>query len=77
MKTRVNLKYFASFCAWNVLFHSNSSWTPSNIISLTFFDNSKEFQTLNQKLEQLSSETVLKVSLLGNCFPHLFTNCEI
>ena len=35
MKTRVILKYFVTDFLWKPFLHSNSSQTPSNLISLT------------------------------------------
>ena len=37
MKTRVSLRYFVIYCVWKLFFYySNSSRTPSNLISSTF-----------------------------------------
>ena len=76
MKTRASLKYFVSYCLWKHFFDSTSPHTPSNLISLTILVTLRPF-TFNQKLEQLSSEKVLKFALLGNCFSELFTEVEI
>ena len=53
MKTRVNVKYFASLWAWEVLFDSNSSQTPSNIYSLTFLETLRTFTLFNLKIRAI------------------------
>ena len=77
MRKRASLKYFVSYCPWKQFFCFNSSQTPSNLISLTFLlilRTSTQFET---KLRAIMWEKVLKLSLLGNCFPDLLTEFAI
>ena len=46
MKTRVSVKYFVNDCLWKPLFDSYSLQTPSDLISLTVFVDSKAFDTV-------------------------------
>ena len=77
MEPRVPLKYFVNSCLYKHFFHSNSSQTPSNLISFMILVTLRPFTHLNLKLEQLSCKKVLKFAFFNNCFFDLFTDVEI
>ena len=77
MRRRVSLKYFVSYSPWELFFHFNLYQTSSNLIYLTFLLILRHFTLFKTKIRAIMWEKVLKLCLLGNCFPDLLTEFAI
>ena len=53
MKTRVTLRYFASYCLWKLVFESNSPQTTPNFICLTFLGTRSPLALLKFKVREM------------------------
>ena len=77
MKTTVTAKYFVNDCLWKPFVDSNSSQTPSNLISLTILVTLSLLHSFEINLEQLSCKKGLKFALLESSCCDLSTEVEI
>ena len=64
MKTRVTLRYFASYCLWKLVFDSNSAQTTANLICLTFLGTQSLFALFRLKIREISGEKSTKTCFI-------------
>ena len=72
MKTSADLKYFVSYCLWEIFFDSNWTQTPSELISFTILLTLRSATMFQPKFRAIKYEKSAKICLTGKLLLRAF-----